>query len=198
MRGYLGLGLVALLIAGCGSAEPAKDNGSGSATGKGSAPWHDETRPAAAAGKLGGADTACPLPVAVDLPDKWRPVRIQGGDFHQGGLDALCEVDAKPAGAIGFIRVFVGSAAEPRKALESYLADQRTAHDVQYRDTSVGQGSGAEATWVDDETGRKRAFAMSTPLKTIVFSVGGIDDDEYQNMLPAFLLAKQSLAPIER
>ena len=190
MRGYLGLALVAVLIAGCGSKEPAQA--------KGSAPWHDDIRPAASATKLGGANTTCPLPVAVDLPDKWRPVRIDAGDFNQGGLDALCEIDAKPAGAVGFIRVWVGPATEPRQALEAYLAVQTKARDVQYRDTTVGQGSGAEATWLDDETGRKRAFAMSTPLKTIMVSTGGIDDDEYLKMLPAFLLAKQSLAPLER
>lgn len=61
MRGYLGLVLGAmLLITGCGS---SGNSGSGSdkpAGDKGSAPWHDSVKPAAAATKVGGADTACP------------------------------------------------------------------------------------------------------------------------------------------
>lgn len=200
MRGFLGLVLsMLLLIAGCGS------NGSSSsdkpAQGKqdnGSAPWHDGVQPAAAATKVGGADTACPLPVAMDLPAKWKPVKLDAGLFRQGGLDALCEIDAKPAGAIGFLRVFVGPAAEPRAALETFLAAQKDPRDPQYRETAVGKGSGAEVTWTEEETGRRRAFAMSTPLKTVVMTAGSIDDSEYEQLLPAFLLAKQSLTPLER
>jgi hypothetical protein len=195
MRGYLGLIMGALLlIAGCGSSGSDKP----AASGKGSAPWHDGVQPAAAAAKVGGADTACPLPVAMDLPDKWKPNSLDPGLFRQGGLDALCEIDAKPAGAIGFLRVFVGPAAEPKQALESFVAAQKGARDVQYRDTAVGKGSGAEVTWVDEEAGRRRAFAMSTPLKTVVMTAGSIDDSEYEQLLPAFLLAKQSLTPLER
>jgi Uncharacterised lipoprotein len=48
-------------------------------------------------------------------------------------------------------------------------------------------------TWTEEETGRRRAFAMSTPLKTVVMTAGSIDDGEYEQLLPAFLLAKQSL-----
>lgn len=190
MRGYLGFALVGLLIAGCGGKDSGSDNGS--------APWYDGARPAAASAKVGGSDTACPLPVAIDIPDKWKPAGLDAGMFGQGGLDARCEIDAKPAGAVGFIRVWVGSSAEPRQALESYLADQPRATDIQYRDTAVGQGSGVEATWVNENTGRQRAFAMSTPLKAIMVSAGGIDDEEHQKMLPAYLLAKQSLTPLER
>jgi hypothetical protein len=191
MRGYLGLALMALIVAGCGGGE---DSGNGN----GSAPWHDGARPAAAATKIGGSDTPCPLPVAMDVPDKWKPARLEIGDLNQGGLDVLCEIDAKPAGAIGFIRVWVGPSAEPRQALAAYVADQTKVTDTQYRDTAVGQGSGAEATWLTEDTGRRRAFAMSTPLKTVLVTTGGIDDEEYQKMLPAFLLAKQSLVPLER
>lgn len=198
MRGFLGLVLsVLLLIAGCGSSgssssdKPAGQN-------KGSAPWHDGVQPAAAAAKVGGSDSACPLPVQLDLPEKWKPSRLDAGLFRQGGLDALCEIDAKPAGAIGFLRVFVGPTAEPRAALETFLADQKGTRDVQYRETAVGKGSGAEVTWTDEEAGRRRAFAMATPLKTVVMTAGSIDDSEYEQLLPAFLLAKQSLTPLER
>ena len=195
MRGYLGFIVGALLlIAGCGSSGSDKP----AAPDKGSAPWHDGVAPAAAAAKVGGADTACPLPVAMDLPDKWKPIKLDPGLFRQGGLDALCEIDAKPAGSIGFLRVFAGPATEPRKALETFVAAQKGPRDVQYRETSVGKGSGAEATWTEEETGRRRAFAMSTPLKTIVMTAGSIDDSEYEQLLPAFLLAKQSLTPLER
>lgn len=196
MRGYLGLVLgVLLLIAGCGEDKPAQNQ---PAQEKGSAPWHDGVKPAAAATKLGGANTPCSLPVAIDIPDKWKPAHIDAGLGSQGGLEASCEIDAKPAGAIGFLRVFVGPAAEPRQALESFVADQKNPRDVEFRDTAVGQGSGVEATWLTEEAGRKRAFAMSTPLKTIVVTAGSIDDEEYAQLVPAFLLAKQSLTPLER
>lgn len=134
----------------------------------------------------------------MDLPDKWKPVHLDAGLLSQGGLDAACEIDAKPAGAIGFLRVFVGPAVEPRKALESFVADQKDPRDVRYRDTSVGKGSGAEATWLDADSGRKRAFAMSTPLKTVIMTAGSIDDEECAQLLPAFLLARHSLTPLER
>lgn len=195
MRRYLGVMVVAvLMISGCGSNEPTKDGGSGG----GSAPWHDGMRPAASSAKVGAPDTACPLPVIVDLPDKWKPVHLDEGEFSQGGLDNVCEIDAKPAGSIGFLRVWVGPASTPRTALESFVADQKNAGDPRYRDTTVGKGSGVEVTWVDPESGRHRAFAMSTPLKTVMISAGTIDDDEYLRILPALLLAKETLTPVER
>lgn len=195
MRGCLGLVVAAVVVvAGCGSNEPAKGSGSSEAA----APWHDGVKAAASAGKVGASDSACPLPVIIDLPDKWKPVHIDEGEFRQADLSNVCEIDAKPAGSIGFLRVWIGPATEPRAALESFVGVQKNARDPQYRDTAVGKGSGAEATWVDPESGRHRAFAVSTPLRTIIISAGTIDDEEYLAMLPALLLAKETLTPVER
>jgi hypothetical protein len=191
MRNVLGIVAAFLLLAGCGSEDTP-------AATAGSAPWHDGTKPATAASKIGGRDTPCQLPVTVDIPDKWKAAGLSAGEAGQAGLDLLCEVDAKPAGAIGFIRVWAGQATDTRKALESWVAAQDKTNNIEYRDTSVGQGSGVEATWISEETGRRRAFAVSTQLKTVVFTTGGIDEEEYAKMLPALLLAKQSLTPLER
>lgn len=191
MRKYLGLIAAALLLAGCGGEDnkPATE---------GSAPWNDGTKPASSSAKIGGSDTPCQLPVAIDIPDKWKPVALSPGDARLGGLDLLCEIDAKPANAVGFMRVWAGGTGDTRTKLESFVGAQGKISNAEYRDTSVGQGSGVEATWLVEDTGRHRAFAMTTPLKTVVVSSGGIDDSEYQKMLPAFLLAKQSLTPLER
>jgi hypothetical protein len=194
MRAYLvGTVMAAALLAGCGSGNSTPQP---AATPTG--PWHDGIPAAAAAAKVGGADTPCRLPVAMDVADKWKPKGVDVGVHSEGGADLACEIDGKPAGIIGFVRVWVGDSAEPRQALEAFIADQVKASAVEYRDTAVGQGSGAEVTWINAETGRKRAFAMSTPLRTVVVTTGGLDDEEYLEMLPAFLLAKQSLVPLER
>src|SRR5262245_2190074 len=144
MRGTVGLvGILLLLVAGCG------DDGAGSG------PWSDGVEPAAAAGRVGG-DEVCPLPVTMDVADRWQAEAVDGGTLRQGGLDLVCEIDAKPAGAIGFIRVWTGTVA-PRAALEAYVAEARDTGEVTYRDTEVGSGSGTEATWTEGDSGRKRA-----------------------------------------
>ncbi|HET9143612.1 lipoprotein [Actinophytocola sp.] len=183
MRATVGLAAIVLMLtlAGCGEDEP--DAGAG--------PWSDGMQPAAAATKIGAGDP-CPLPVTMDVADKWLPKSVEAGTFRQGDLDLVCEIDAKPAGPIGFIRVWTG-AAQPRAALEAYVADQKDTSEVSYRDTEVGSGSGAEVIWKDGESGRKRAFAAPAPGGVVVVVVGGIDDEEYQALLPAYLLAKKTI-----
>jgi len=170
-----------LSVAGCG-------DGAESGTG----PWSDGVSPAASATKI-GAGEPCPLPVTMDIAEKWEPQGVPAGTFQQGGLELVCEVDAKPAGPVGFIRVWTG-AAQPRAALEAYLADQKDTSEITYRDTEVGSGTGTEVVWKSGDSGRKRAFAAATPAGAVVVVAGGIDDEEYEALLPGYLLAKNSLA----
>lgn len=183
MRTTVGLaGIVLMLLAaGCGGEAESGDG-----------PWSDGVRPAASATKI-GAGAPCPLPVTMDIAEKWQPEAVEANTFRQGGLELVCEVDAKPAGPIGFIRVWTG-AAQPRAALEAYLADQKDTSEITYRDTEVGSGTGTEVIWKSGDSGRKRAFAAPAPGGAVVVVAGGIDDEEYEALLPGYLLAKNSLA----
>jgi hypothetical protein len=183
MRTTVGLAGIVLVLAAAGCGDDEKS---------GAGPWSDGVRPASSATKI-GAGAPCPLPVTMDIAEKWQPEGVDAGTLRQGGLDLFCEVDAKPAGAIGFLRVWIG-AAQPRAALESYLADQKDTSEITYRDTEIGSGTGTEVIWKSGESGRKRAFAAATPGGAVVVVVGGIDDEEYEALLPGYLLAKNSLA----
>jgi hypothetical protein len=184
----LAVALTALLAA-CGGS-----NGSGTG---GSGPWQDDVKPASAATKIGATGTACPMPVAIDIPDKWTPKAPSSGDT-QGGLDLACEIDGKPAGTVGFLRVWTVTGLPPRQALQAYLSDEKDAGQVQYRDTTIGAGSGAEVIWVNPDVGHLRAFATVAGQQTVVVTGGGIDDTEYQHLLPALLLAKRSLVALSQ
>src|SRR5690349_6690088 len=111
-------------------AAPAGCSGGGHASGGGgtraqsAAAWRDDTAPAASAAKLGGAGTPCALPVTFDLARSWLAKPVPDGLGTQGGFALACEVDAKPAGHIGFLRVWAGGPATdtPAAALKRFLA----------------------------------------------------------------------------
>jgi len=144
------------------------------------------------------------LPVSFDLAQSWlaKPVAGDpaGGLGKQGDLTLRCEVDAKPAGHLGFLRVWAGGKAgdDPAKALDSFLAADRNLIDRQQRATKAGALSAAEVTYVRDNPAvgsrkRERALAVSTPKGVVVLALGGLDTGVHEQMLPAYQLAKQSL-----
>jgi hypothetical protein len=67
--------------------------------------------------------------------------------------------------------------------------------DVQYRDTTAGQGPGVEATWrCRDHPERAFAFRLTTVPETYLVSAEALADDEYKRaLLPAYLLARTKL-----
>ncbi|MFC8229998.1 lipoprotein [Streptomyces sp. NPDC057287] len=156
---------------------------------------------------LGGAGSACELPVTFDLAADWKPEAVTvepGSDFaalgEQGSATMVCEIDAKPAGNIGYIRVWQGKGADttPRAALEDFVAGEQNASKAAYEETAAGPVPAAEVTYTVssellDEPKAERAFAVATPEGPVVVHLGGLDSQEHEEMLPAYELAKKTL-----
>ncbi|MFI9120134.1 lipoprotein [Streptomyces bikiniensis] len=165
--------------------------------------------PAVAAASLGGRGTACPLPVSFSLPKDWKPNAIELptdpdlADLARRGPAVMrCEIDAKPAGLIGFLRVWTlekGSARpSARAALEAFVKGDETSSAVSYRETRAGTLPAVEATYtvrsaLFDEDKEERAFAVTTPEGVVVVDLGGTDTAEHREMLPAYELARTTL-----
>jgi hypothetical protein len=171
--------------------------------------WRDEIKPAIASGRVGGIGSPCDLPVSFDLAADWRPkaLTMDGSPFddlaRQGDAVLTCEIDAKPAGHLGFLRVWTNRrATEPRQAIEAFLADDRGLRAARYRTVRVDGSDAVEATYLRDgqpSDGGKRervlGVAVSGVLVLVVLS--GLDTEQYEAMLPAYLLARRSLAPAD-
>nr|WP_052478691.1 lipoprotein [Kibdelosporangium sp. MJ126-NF4]CEL20030.1 hypothetical protein [Kibdelosporangium sp. MJ126-NF4]CTQ97254.1 hypothetical protein [Kibdelosporangium sp. MJ126-NF4] len=179
--------LVAVLLAGCDSGTSGNSNNSNSAKGS-------ET--------IGGDGSACPLPVTFKLPDGWKAQSVSKG-MTLGDVSLACELDAKPAGMIGFIRVFVGDTGQSSEAvLKSFVKNYRgkgTGDSAEkYTSVKIGGTDGTEVTYVTtppEDTGKNEAaFAVKPGAKTVLVHVGGIDNEEHENMLPGFRLVKESLS----
>ncbi|MEU7279241.1 lipoprotein [Streptomyces sp. NPDC045431] len=195
-----------LLVSGCSSEpeKPAEKKAQASASGS---PSPSASAPTAAAAKgetLGGAGSPCVLPASFDTAKGWtaEKVDISNPDFvlKQGPVTLVCEVDAKPAGHIGFLRVWTGTekGGTPREALEAFVTADQGASKAQYRDTKAGALPATEVTYTSgllDEAKPERAFAVTTPGGPVVVHLGGLDAEEHTAMLPAYELAKKSLTP---
>lgn len=169
-------------------------------------------------GTVGPAGSACELPVIFDTAAKWKPKAIDTapvesgneiaeelaeGLLHQGPFTAACEIDAKPAGNIGFIRVWTGEAgakAEDAEALlKEFVAAEGNTSEARYSDFSPDSDvSGAEVQYLYtsealEETKKERAFIAVTPEGPVVVHLGGFDTAEHEAMLPAYELAKRTL-----
>ncbi|WP_031011322.1 lipoprotein [Streptomyces sp. NRRL F-5727] len=153
---------------------------------------------------LGGPGTACVLPVSFSLAEDWRPDAIDDPEdpefaalTRQGPAIVRCEVDAKRAGNIGFIRVWTAKG-PARPALEGFVRAAKKTSDVVYRDTRAGGLPAVEVTYtfhneVLGESKEERAFAVATPQGAVILHLGGLDTEEHRAMLPAYELAKSSL-----
>jgi hypothetical protein len=170
-------------------------------------PWYDDVAPAPAAVKVGPKGTGCELPITFDMPAKWKakPVKFNP-DFAEltqvGGSIMLCEIDAKPAGNIGFLRVWAvdrGAVIGARKGLEEFLGAYGKLTEVQYRDAKAGPMIATEATFMEKseltgEAKRVRALVVTTRMGTMLLTLSGTDTEEFEEMLPAYQLAKQTIS----
>lgn len=190
-----------LLLAGCSAA---------------SEPGTASSEPGPPAILLGAADSACSLPVTFGLLPLWKPeaVDLAGlgelADLYRNGpFEAVCEVDAKPAGEIGFLRVYTapGRTGSSREHLEAFIAGEspeaRRAGNLEvtktdYRDLTL---DGRPATEVTYETHNKSlghwskysAFALTTGESAVVVKLSPFGDDEYGDLLPAYELARSTV-----
>jgi hypothetical protein len=180
-----------LMVAGCGEATPTPE-GSPTAS-AGALEWRDPA-PAKAAGKV-GPGTACPGSFAFDVADKWK----LAGDFPEqlfavGTFDVVCELDAKPAGVLGIMRVFASTEAtdDLKKELEAFIGEYDSkVTDPKFRDVTVGGATAVEVSYGTPEH-MARAFALKRATTTFVVQWGGVDDDEHTAGLPGYVLARTS------
>lgn len=209
--GLVPVALVTVALTGCSSegesdrlqpAASAKGAAEGQAQGDGKG---DAAKAAAKGGTVGGAGSPCALPVSFDLAAYWKPKAVkedkQFGLTKQGPVTLVCEIDAKPAGNIGFLRVWTGGRAgdDPRKALEAFVAEEAKSRDkVAYAQIKAGEYAATEVTYLNtneslDAPKKERALAFTTPKGVVVVHLGGLDTEEHEGMLPAYELAKKSL-----
>jgi hypothetical protein len=142
--------------------------------------------------------------VSFDVAAKWKANQVEsleagGALANQGAFAMACEIDAKPAGNLGFLRVWTSTKTGPaRKALEEFLAADRNITVPEIRDVTVAGASAAEATYVRDNPTaeikkRERILVVPTPDGAALLHLGGLDDEEHEQMLPAYVLAKQTM-----
>ncbi|QIJ60880.1 lipoprotein [Streptomyces sp. JB150] len=171
-----------------GSEEPAGPEDSDGSDGSGDADGSD------------GADDP-------DGLDEELAAELADALLRQGPVTAACEVDAKPAGHIGFLRVFTGERGQPggndaRTVLENFVlaeeSEEVSLDEQRYRTFRSGRLTGVEVSYLRtsailEETTKQRALAVVTADGPVVLHLGGLDDEEHEAMLPAFDLAKRTL-----
>ncbi|PIM74162.1 hypothetical protein CTU88_02285 [Streptomyces sp. JV178] len=212
--------VLAGLLAGC--SQPVEGDGAkpsssaGGVTGSAGSGKGDDV--AASGGSVGAAGSPCELPVAFDTAKNWKAEAVdtgtaEGGDevaaelaealLHQGPFTAACEIDAKPAGNIGFLRVWTGEAGaeagDARALLKEFVKAEGDTSKAKYSDfSSDSEVSGAEVEYLYtsealEETKKERAFLTVTAEGPVVVHLGGLDTGEHEDMLPAYELAKRTL-----
>nr|WP_222110008.1 lipoprotein [Streptomyces cupreus] len=195
-----------VLLTGCSSGSQdndAKASASASATAK-------ESAVADSGRSIGAKGSACELPVTFDIAEEWTAEAV-GSDsevsqdvadavLRQGPVALVCEVDAKPAGNIGFLRAWTGEPGDDdaRSVLEAFVAAQGGVSKEKYGTFTAGDLTGAEVTYVYsneflEESKEESALAVTTPQGPVVLHLGGMDTEEHEAMLPAFELAKKTL-----
>jgi hypothetical protein len=214
--------LLAGVLTGCSGAaeEDTKASASASASADGSGSSASAVK---SGGTIGASGSACELPVAFDIAKGWKAEAVDSGAgdsaakgsgdpedelaqevadslLHQGPVTAACEVDAKPAGNIGFLRVWTGERGDDdaRAVLEAFVAAEDGTSKAKYRTFTAGDLTGVEVEYLYtskllDETKEESALAVTTADGPVVLHLGGMDTDEHRAMLPAFELARRTL-----
>ncbi|MEV4493404.1 lipoprotein [Micromonospora coxensis] len=158
-------------------------------------PWHDEVAPAAAGVTVGPKGSTCPLPITFSVPAKWKVRAVtSGADRKTGPAVPICEIDAKPAGHIGFLRVWRIEGPAPRTpqiTLDAFMDDDGRATERQYRRTKAGPLDSFEASWAG-ERARRRAILVSSLYGKVLITLDGADSDGFTAVFPAYQLAKSS------
>nr|WP_244217349.1 lipoprotein [Streptomyces carpinensis] len=165
-------------------------------------------------GSVGAPESACPLPVGFDVAADWKAKAVEaaatGGSaadkdladafLRQGPVTAACEIDAKPAGNIGFLRVYTGEpgSQDARSVLRAFVAAEGDVSKERYRPFKAGDLDGVEVEYlytskVMEGSKKESALAVVTPKGPVVLHLGGLDTEEHDQMLPAYELAKRTL-----
>lgn len=108
-------------------------------------PWYDDVAPAEAGVTVGAKGTPCELPITFSLPARWvaEPVGDAAG-VTLGGSRLRCEVDAKPADNVGFLRVWAVDAAPSARGPHWRSSWPSTAGSAR---SSTGGCGAARWTW---------------------------------------------------
>ncbi|MBT2418967.1 hypothetical protein J7F01_37575 [Streptomyces sp. ISL-22] len=216
--------VLAGLLTGCAGA--ADDDAKTSASASASADTAEAGDTAVkSGGTIGAAGSACELPVSFDIAEYWEAEAVDAGAakekaadssadseesefaqeiadaiLRQGPVTAACEVDAKPAGNIGFLRIWTGEPGDDdaRAVLEAFVAAEGGTSKAKYRTFEAGGLSGVEVEYLHtskllEETKEESALAVATKQGPVVIHLGGFDTDEHRDMLPAYELAKRTL-----
>ncbi|MEU6807846.1 lipoprotein [Streptomyces sp. NPDC046831] len=175
-------------------------------------------------GTIGAAGSACALPVTFDVAPKWKAKAVRSGTagktpadrdsaspdagaqelvdalLRQGPVTVVCEIDAKPAGNIGFLRVWTAGPGsdDARTVLEEFVAAEDGASGARYRTFTAGGLDGVEVGYhvtneFLDGPKEESALAVVTGRGPVVLHLGGLDGEEHEQMLPAYELAKKTL-----
>ncbi|MFC4068342.1 lipoprotein [Actinoplanes subglobosus] len=167
--------------------------------------------PAAAAGEtIGAKGSACELPISFQTAADWKakPIDLKKlGELAAlakvGDFTVVCEVDAKPAGNIGFLRVHVadGLSGAPAEHLQEFVKasiGKKEASNTEIADVQIGAAQAAEASWETldkeyDMRSKYAAFALNTKAGIVVVMLSPLDEGEFTGMQPAYELAKKSV-----
>ncbi|CAM5315911.1 lipoprotein [Streptomyces abikoensis] len=182
-----------------GSGKPEEKAGTAGKAGK-AAEWKD-------GGRVGSPGTVCEFPASFEVAKAWQPKGLdaEGAKFLSKWLGhpsfkGACEIDAKPAGMIGYIRVWTAdrTGLSPRQALETFVSEEKEVTGKEFGDFKAGDLPGAEVVYerkspLLDEPKQERAFAVASPKGVTVVHLGGLDGDEHKEMLPAYELAKKTV-----
>jgi hypothetical protein len=199
---WLGMAHVALLagvLTGCSEAAEGDDS-KASARPSATVETTGADDPAATSGgTIGAAGSACELPVTFDIAKSWKAEAVEA-PLSQGPVSLACEIDAKPAGNIGFLRVWAGKSgdADTRTVLEAFIAAEDGVTKEKYSTFTAGGVSGVKVEYVYSsellgETKKESAFAVTTADGPVVVHLGGLDTEEHEEMLPAYELARRTL-----
>jgi hypothetical protein len=194
--------LLAGVLTGCSEApegDDAKASARPSATAETSGKDSSGSTAVDSGGTIGAAGSACELPVGFDIAKNWKAEAVEA-PLRQGPVSLACEIDAKPAGNIGFVRVWTGASgdADARTVLEAFVAAEDGADTARYRSFRSGKFTGVEVEYLYasellDEKKEESAFAVVTADGPVVVHLGGLDTEEHKEMLPAYELAKRTL-----
>ncbi|MEU6511770.1 lipoprotein [Streptomyces sp. NPDC046942] len=213
---------LAAVLGGCAGSGDGDGKAGASASAGAGARGAKGTGGAPSGGTIGASGSDCELPVTFDIAASWKAKGIDaeterskasqkpGGDLsgaladsflRQGPVTAACEIDAKPAGHIGFLRVWTGKGphADAGTVLRQFVTAEDNTSKATYRSVRTGGGlSGVEVDYLYtskllDETKKETALAVSTPDGPVVLHLGGMDTEEHEGMRPAYELAKRTL-----
>jgi len=192
--------LLASVLTGCSEAAEGDDStGSGRPSAGAETSAARDEKAVRSGGSIGAAGSACELPVTFDTAKSWKAEAVQA-PLEQGPVTLACEIDAKPAGNIGFLRVWAGEPgdADARTVLKSFVAAEDGVSGEKFSAFTAGGLSGVKVEYLYasellEETKKESAFAVTTADGPVVVHLGGLDTEEHEEMLPAYELARRTL-----